>query len=586
MSWWSNLGLRWKVFGTMGTVLALVALLAAFTYQEMAQVTAAHEVVVQQAMASATTDADRARLVRAAADFTSAAALQVQVTLFGSGLVIVLGLVAAAWLARGIVNTVNAVGETTRSLSENCATALAAGLSAFASGNLTIKLTPVTPPLPDMGDDEIGRMAATTNLLRSKIIATIGSYEQARADLQTLLGQVQTTADDVARSSEQMGQVSGQTRSAVQQVTAAIQQMAVGAQEQSGAASETSGSVGQLLTAIDQVARGAQEQAQTVEGASRTAGLMVDGVEQVAATSQAVAASSIQMRASAENGAEAVQKTVAGMREIQSVVSDAAGRVEDLGRLGQKIGAVIETIDDIAEQTNLLALNAAIEAARAGEHGRGFAVVADEVRKLAERSQRETRAIAELIRDVQSGTQSAVEAMAIGARKVEDGTTQTDQAGQALADILEAVAGTVEQVQSIAEATQAISARGRDVSAAMTAISAVGEEATAASEQMAASAQGVGQSVLAIAAVAEQSSASAEEVTASAEEMSAQVDEMSAQADELSASAEHLRTLVARFQLDTATTAAAPLVQARRSEDFGHAGGRTTGRRGMARLVS
>jgi methyl-accepting chemotaxis protein len=563
MNWFSNLGLRWKLLGAIGLMLGLIALLGAFTASTTAHMSDAHHEMSRQALATAATDADRTRVTRIDADFGAAADLQRQVTLFGSALAVVLGLVVGVWLSNSIVRTVNAVGETTRSLAENCATALADGLSSFAAGDLTIKLTPVTPSLPQMGDDELGRLATMTNLLRSKIIATIGSYEQARADLQVILGQVQSTADDVARSSGHLGDVSGQTREAVQQVTMAIQQMAVGAQDQAGAAGDTSGSVGQLLSAIDQVATGAQEQARTVAGASATAGQMVDGVEQVAVTSRAVATSSLQMRASAENGAEAVQKTVAGMREIKAVVSDAVGRVEELGRLSEKIGAVIETIDDIAEQTNLLALNAAIEAARAGEHGRGFAVVADEVRKLAERSQRETRAITELIREVQSGTEIAVQAMALGARKVEDGTAQTDQAGQALAEILEAVAGTVSQVQSIAEATQAISARGRDVSDAMTAISAVGEEASAASEQMAASAQGVGQSIQTIAAVAEESSASAEEMAASAEEMSAQVDDMSAQASELSAAAEQLRTLVARFHLDGVSATEQPVRSAR-----------------------
>jgi methyl-accepting chemotaxis protein len=376
------------------------------------------------------------------------------------------------------------------------------------------------------------------------------SFKKMTANLRELVGLVQASSNSLADTSQQLGSAAIQTESAVQQVNQAIQNVSAGAEDSSRNAEQTNAAVGQLTAAIEGIARGAGEQARQVQAASATAGEMAAGVEQVAANAHSMAAASQQTRTSAEHGAAAVRETVASMAEIRSVVATAAARVGDLGNLSEKIGAVVETIDDIAEQTNLLALNAAIEAARAGEHGRGFAVVADEVRKLAERSSRETKQIADLIHQVQTGTRDAVGAMESGATKVEQGAAKADQAGRALEEILRAVEATVHQVTEIAHASQDMAAGARSVTDAMQSISAVVEENTAATEEMAAHSSQVSSAIQEIAAVAQEQSAATEEVSASAEEMSAQVVEMSAQAQELAATADQLRVLVARFKLE------------------------------------
>lgn len=380
---------------------------------------------------------------------------------------------------------------------------------------------------------------------------TLGTaFASMRTNLSDLVARVQEVALGVAHSSADLGTATAQAGTTVQQFTQAIQNVAAGAQDTSRSAQETNDAVAQLGDAIDGIARGASDQARQVQAASATATQMAAGVEQVASNAHSVAAASEQTRASAEQGAAAVRETVTGMTDIREVVAQAAGKVQDLGKLGDKIGAVVETIDDVAEQTNLLALNAAIEAARAGEHGKGFAVVADEVRKLAERSSRETKQIAGLIRDVQTGTKDAVAAMEAGAVKVQQGSARADQAGVALEQILRAVESTVRQVTEIASSSQEMAAGARSMTDAMQSISAVVEENTAATEEMAAQSGQVSTSIQAIAAVAGEQSAASEQVSASAEEMSAQVEEMGAQAQELAVTADQLKSLVARFKLD------------------------------------
>lgn len=156
----------------------------------------------------------------------------------------------------------------------------------------------------------------------------------------------------------------------------------------------------------------------------------------------------------ANNGTEVVNATVQVMMRIAERVSATAHTVQNLGDRSDQIGAIIGTIEDIADQTNLLALNAAIEAARAGEQGRGFAVVADEVRALAERTTRATREIGDMIKTIQSETRLAVDAMQEGVREVETGTSEAYRSGQALQQILNEINDVATQVNQIATAAE------------------------------------------------------------------------------------------------------------------------------------
>ncbi len=173
------------------------------------------------------------------------------------------------------------------------------------------------------------------------------------------------------------------------------------------------------------------------------------------------------------------------MESIASDVSKSSQAVTSLGKKGEQIGQIIEVINDIAEQTNLLALNAAIEAARAGEHGRGFAVVADEVRKLAERTTTATEEVARSIKEIQSETDGAVRTIEAGSQRVAKGVELANSAGEALSQIVATSQTVAGMVQSIAAAAEQQSAASEQISRSIEQINAVTLESTQGATQAA-----------------------------------------------------------------------------------------------------
>ncbi len=299
-------------------------------------------------------------------------------------------------------------------------------LSTMATGDLTIRMT---------GD------------YKGDFLLLKNSINKVAESLNNLLFQVQNTVKTTAQSSLD--------------ITNTSESLAAATQEQSAQSDE-------VASAVEQMSRTVTENAMS---AGKTAEVAYKNGEV------------------AREGGEVVKQTILKMRDIANVVKTSAENIEKLGESSTQIGEIISVIDDIADQTNLLALNAAIEAARAGEQGRGFAVVADEVRKLAERTSEATKQIAVMIKGIQHETAEAVKAMTKGNEEVSSGIDFADKAGDSLEEILSSTTEVMNMVNQIAAASEEQSATSEQISKNVNSISKVTSESASRIEKVAKSAE-------------------------------------------------------------------------------------------------
>lgn len=468
---------------------------------------------------------------------------------------VVIGAALAFWIARNIVS----------------------GISLMVKAAEGISVGDLQQNVDVKSNDEIGEMAnsfkrmiayltgmaeAAEHIAEGDLTAEVhaksekdalgNAFAKMIANLRGLIGNVNETVSGLGGAKDQLAQSADQASQASQQIASTTSQVAQGTSQQASSAQEVSQSVEQLSKAIEQVAQGAQTQAQSVGEADTLSQRVASGAEQVATNAEAAAEGARSASETAQNGAAMVQNTIEGMGRIKGTVEAASEEISKLGERSAEIGKIVAVIDDIAAQTNLLALNAAIEAARAGEQGRGFAVVADEVRQLAERVATATKEIADLIGGVQQGVDASVKAMADGATEMESGTKVAADAGAAIQQILSAVESVNEQIQQIASGSQDLKASGTEMTASVASIRSVVEQNTAASEEMQASSATVSQAISGIAGVAEENSSATQQVSASAQEMNAQVEEVTAATHTLGEMAEALAKQVAQFRLNGA----------------------------------
>ncbi len=250
------------------------------------------------------------------------------------------------------------------------------------------------------------------------------------------------------------------------------------------AVDQTTGSSNTISSSIEQMAAGSQEQSVKTSEVATAVEEMTKTITETAFNASSASDLAKESGNIAKEGGEVVVNTVDGMNKIAEVVLEASGTVKELGKNSGQIGEIIQVIDDIADQTNLLALNAAIEAARAGEQGRGFAVVADEVRKLAERTTKATKEISQMIQSIQKDTAGAVSSIEVGTLEVQKGKDLVNKASLALTRIIQGADKVVDVINQVAAAGEEQSATAEQISRSIEGINQVVNESAGGIQQI------------------------------------------------------------------------------------------------------
>lgn len=392
----------------------------------------------------------------------------------------------------------------------------------------------------DAGDDELSDVAKSVNIMIKKIKPTISDVQVASLRIADASTDVKKTVDFIEDTS--------------QQVATSVALISDGLNSQSTNTADISSLVTKITSSMETVAKNAQNESSELSGVNDLVSELDGSINNLVEEASKASSRAVQSSDAAASSMETIENVLGKFQNIFTLVNGNAERISTLGERSKAIGEIIKVIDDLADQTNLLALNAAIEAARAGEHGKGFAVVADEVRKLAERSTHATKEISELILSVQRQTEEAVIAIKESAVEIQTGGSMAKDAGSVLGAIVTSAEETTAHMEHVANSARGIINKSNKVHDTVQKVAGLTSVNAKTAQEVADSLARISENILNISAITEQNSAATQEVLASTEEQVALITQLATAAADLSIIAKALAGKSAQFSVGNQNT--------------------------------
>lgn len=384
-------------------------------------------------------------------------------------------------------------------------------------------------------NDEFADLSRDFNSMLASFRQALGEVNQASLQVDSAGQKVKASADT--------------TLSTISEVALGIKDVAANAYTQNQSITNISDSVGEMLQAVNTISVGALEQAGAIEDTENLVKKVVASLDSIQNALENILETSSVTAEFATKGRQAVDQNFGGMEKIKAKVTTTATQIKRLDDYSVKIGDIVQVISELAEQTNLLALNAAIEAARAGEHGKGFAVVADEVRKLAERSSKATKEISNIISSIQNVTDETVSSMNLTTREVEEGSGLAMEASSSLTEIAQYANNNHKQIQDMTHIMKNITEYSEKLVAAMDTISQIAQANASATSQMQGNSTMIELDLRGISDAVSSTTAFSQEVAASTEDLQGNSGRLATYSAELADIATKLRITLQKFKI-------------------------------------